>query len=287
MNFLDWRLRSTTVTNREHTLIVGVVNVTPDSFSDGGDFSKMDEAIAHGRLLAAQGADIVDVGGESTRPGAAPVAADLESSRVVPVVRALAGDGIIVSVDTTKATVAAEAVAAGAEIVNDISALSDPEMAAVVADSGAGVVLMHMQGIPRTMQIDPQYDDVVAEVGDWLAALAESAESSGIAPDRICLDPGIGFGKTIYHNLRLLGDLHALTAIGYPLLIGVSRKSFIGAIAGIPEARNRDVATAATTALGVAAGVIGVRVHDVPGNRQSARVSDAIVRSRILDEVGG
>ena len=287
MNFLDWRLRSTTVTNREHTLIVGVVNVTPDSFSDGGDFSEMDEAIAHGRLLAAQGADIVDVGGESTRPGAAPVSADLESSRVVPVVRALADEGIIVSVDTTKATVAAEAVAAGAEIVNDISALSDPEMATVVADSGAGIVLMHMQGTPRTMQIDPQYEDVVAEVGDWLSAMAESAELSGIAPDRICLDPGIGFGKTITHNLRLLGDLHALTSVGYPLLIGTSRKAFIGAIAGIPEARNRDVSTAATTALGVAAGVIGVRVHDVPGNRQSARVVDAIVRSRILDEVGG
>lgn len=287
MNFLDWRLRSTFVTNREHTLIVGVVNVTPDSFSDGGDFFEMDEAIAHGRLLAAQGADIVDVGGESTRPGAAPVSADRECSRVVPVVRALADEGIIVSVDTTKATVAAEAVAAGAEIVNDISGLSDPEMAAVVADSGAGIVLMHMQGTPRTMQIDPQYEDVVAEVGDWLSAMAESAELSGIAHDRICLDPGIGFGKTIIHNLRLLGDLRTLTSIGYPLLLGASRKSFIGAIAGIPAARDRDVATAAATAFGVAAGVIGVRVHDVPGNRQSARVADAIVRSRILDEVGG
>ncbi|MDF1595962.1 MAG: dihydropteroate synthase [Acidimicrobiia bacterium] len=266
---------------------MGVVNVTPDSFSDGGDFYETAGAIARGREISRQGADIVDVGGESTRPGAALVSEEEESARVIPVVRALAEEGIVVSVDTAKASVAAGALAAGAEIVNDVSALGDPAMAAVVADYGAGIILMHMQGTPSTMQDAPRYDDVSMEVRRSLLASAALAESEGIDRNRICLDPGIGFGKTIDHNLTLLHDLGEFVSIGYPIVVGISRKSFIGAIAGLPDARDRDAATAGTTALAVAAGVLAVRVHDVPGNLQSARVADAIVRLKVFDEVGG
>ena len=285
MSRVAWQLRARTLTNRDHTLVMGVVNVTPDSFSDGGRFFDVTEAIAHGRRLAALGADVVDVGGESTRPGAPPVSAEDELGRVIPVVRALAEDGVVVSADTAKAEVAAEAVAAGAEIVNDVSALSDPAMPAVVAETGAGLVLMHMKGTPATMQDDPEYGDVTAEVRDALLARAAFAELSGIDRDRICLDPGIGFGKSIDHNLALLRDLKVLTSTGYPILVGTSRKSFIGKLAELSIPADRDAATAGTTALAVAAGVFCVRVHDVPGNLQSARVADAIVRSRIFDEV--
>lgn len=284
MTLVDWQLRTRALSNDDHTLVMGVVNVTPDSFSDGGRFFDQAEAVAHGRRLAAAGADLVDVGGESTRPGAPPVSAEEEARRVVPVVRALAADGIVVSVDTTKACVAEESLSAGGEIVNDVSALSDPAMAALIADRGAGVVLMHMQGTPATMQAEPNYDDVTAEV---LAALLESAalaESSGIGRERICLDPGIGFGKSIEHNLRLLHDLEAFTSTSYPVILGTSRKSFLGALAGLPDPLDRDAATAGTTALAVAAGVFCVRVHDVPGNLQSARIADAIVRPSISDE---
>jgi dihydropteroate synthase len=286
MTRVDWQLRTRTLTNRDHTLVMGVVNVTPDSFSDGGRFFDVTEAIAHGRRLAALGADVVDVGGESTRPGAPPVSAEDELGRVVPVVRALADDGVVVSADTAKAEVAAESVAAGAEIVNDVSALSDPAMPAVVAETGAGLVLMHMMGTPATMQDDPQYGDVTAEVRDTLLERAAFAESFGIDRARIGLDPGIGFGKSIDHNLALLRDLKALTSTDYPILVGTSRKSFIGKLTGLSNPADRDAATAGTTALAVAAGVFCVRVHDVPGNLQSARVADAIVRSRIFDEVG-
>lgn len=286
MTRVDWQLRTRTLTNHDHTLVMGVVNVTPDSFSDGGRFFDVTEAIAHGRRLAAFGADVVDVGGESTRPGAPPVSREDELGRVIPVVRALADDGVVVSADTAKAEVAAEAVAAGAEIVNDVSALSDPAMPAVVAETGAGLVVMHMKGTPATMQDDPRYGDVTAEVRDTLLERAAFAESSGIDRARICLDPGIGFGKSIDHNLALLRDLKVLTSTGYPVLVGTSRKSFIGKLAGLSNPVDRDAATAGTTALAVAAEVFCVRVHDVPGNLQSARVADAIVRSRIFDEVG-
>jgi dihydropteroate synthase len=284
---MDWHLRTRILSNRAHTLVMGVVNITPDSFSDGGEFYDTTEAIAHGRRIALQGADVVDVGGESTRPGAPPVSEEEESARVIPVVRALAEEGIVVSVDTAKASVAAGALAAGAEIVNDVSALRDPAMAAVVSEYGAGIILMHMQGTPSTMQIDPRYDDVSAEVRRALLASAALAESAGIERKRICLDPGIGFGKTIAHNLTLLHDLGDFASSGYPIVVGTSRKSFIGAIAGLPDARERDAATAGTTALAVAAGVFAVRVHDVPGNLQSARLADAIVRQKVFDEVGG
>ena len=284
MTFNEWRLRTRRLGNSDHTLIMGVVNVTPDSFSDGGDFADATEAIAHGRRLAAQGADIVDIGGESTRPGSDEVSVDEEIDRAMPVVKALSDDGIIVSIDTSKAVVAEQALEGGAEIVNDVSALRDPDMAGLVASTGAGVVLMHMRGTPSTMQLDPRYDDVVIEVRDELLATARTAESLGVAGDQICLDPGIGFGKTVAHNLTLLRMLSRITEAGYPTLLGTSRKSFLGSIAGIPDAKDRDVATAATTALAVASGVFCVRVHDVPRNLQSARIADAIVRASISDE---
>ena len=284
MTFNEWRLRTRRIGNRDHTLIMGVVNVTPDSFSDGGDFADATEAIAHGRRLAFQGADVVDIGGESTRPGSEAVSVDDELARVLPVVKALADDGVVVSIDTSKAAVAEQALAAGAEIVNDVSALGDPDMAGLVAATGAGVVLMHMRGMPSTMQHDPRYDDVVAEVRDELLEAARIAESVGIRIEQICLDPGIGFGKTVSHNLTLLRRLNQLTEAGYPILLGTSRKSFLGSIAEVPNAKDRDLATAATTALAVAAGVFCVRVHDVPGNLQSARIADAIVRPSIRDE---
>lgn len=287
MTAVDWRIRNRTLTNRDHTLIMGVVNVTPDSFSDGGRFFESTEAIAQGRRLAALGADIIDVGGESTRPGALPVPAHEEIQRITTVIKALADEGVVVSADTSKAEVAAAAIAAGAEIVNDVSALSDPDMAAVIAGSGAGVVLMHMQEKPATMQESPRYDNVTAEVFEALIQQAEVAEAAGIDRDSICIDPGIGFGKTLDHNLELLRDLRVFTSTPYPVLLGASRKSFLGTLAGLPDPEDRDAATAGTTALAVAAGVFCVRVHDVPSNLQSARVADAIVRTRSFDKVVG
>ena len=212
--------------------LVGVLNVTPDSFSDGGEFADLESAVEHGRRLAYEGAAIVDVGGESTRPGAAPVPAELELARVLPVIEVLAADGIAVSVDTSKAEVAEAALAAGAVLVNDVTALrGDPGMTAVVAGAGADLCLMHMLGEPRTMQDDPRYDDVVAEVESFLAERAEVAVAAGIPRERIALDPGIGFGKTLAHNLALLRALPRLARLG-PLLLGVSRKRFLGTLTG-------------------------------------------------------
>ena len=285
MTAVDWRIRKRTLTNRDHTLIMGVVNVTPDSFSDGGRFFDDTEAIAQGRRLVALGADIVDVGGESTRPGALPVSALEETQRITTVIKALADQGVVVSVDTSKAEVAAAAIAAGAEIVNDVSALSDPDMAAVIAGSGAGIVLMHMQEKPATMQEDPHYENVTGEVLELLIQQAAIAEEAGIDRDCICIDPGIGFGKTLDHNLELLRDLRVFTSSPYPVVLGASRKSFLGTLAGLPDPEDRDAATAGTTALAVAAGVFCVRVHDVSSNLQSARVADAIVRPRSFDKV--
>lgn len=279
-----WRVRTRTLSTVDHTLIMGILNVTPDSFSDGGRFSGAVPAIAAGRRLAAAGADIVDVGGESTRPGAAEVEPAMEIERVVPVVRGLAESGIVVSVDTSKAAVAAAAIAAGAEIVNDVTALRDPDMAPVCAGAGVGVVVMHMQGTPRTMQQAPRYDDVVSEVRSYLLERAAWAQRQGIDGERLCLDPGIGFGKTLEHNLALLGGLAELAGTGYPLLVGASRKRFLGAVlaaSGIETSPGeRDTATAATTALAIAAGCAVIRVHDVAGTLEVARIADAIVRSR-------
>lgn len=283
-----WRVRDHLLDPADHTLVMGVVNVTPDSFSDGGAFAGTagtdhEAAIAHGMALWDEGADIVDVGGESTRPGAVAVSSADEISRVVPVVAGLSAAGIIVSVDTSKPEVAAAALEAGAHVVNDVTALVNPDMAQLCAETGAGVVLMHMQGSPRTMQDNPTYDDVAGEVGAYLVRRAAAAVDAGIRPDHLCLDPGIGFGKTFDHNLELLARLGELVDLGFPVLVGASRKRFLGTVledAGIAtEPVERDPATAATVALAVVAGAAAVRVHDVKSAVQSARVADAIVRT--------
>ncbi len=257
------------------TELMGIVNVTPDSFSDGGLYLDTDRAIAHGRELAEQGAAILDVGGESTRPGSQPVSEAEERARVLPVIEALAGDGATVSVDTSKGGVAAAALAAGATIVNDVTALRDPEMAALCAERGATVVLMHMRGDPQTMQDAPSYDDVVDVVKGFLLARTEFALAAGIAAERIWLDPGIGFGKTAEHNLELLRRLPELAELGQPLVIGTSRKSFLAAFDGSP-AGERLGGTIATAVLAAASGADVLRVHDVAEVGQALAVASAV-----------
>jgi dihydropteroate synthase len=285
----SWRLRTQTLSTLDHTLIMGVLNVTPDSFSDGGDFFTStgnvdhDAAIRHGLQLQEAGADLVDVGGESTRPGSRGVDATTELDRILPVVRELAAAGVVVSVDTSKPGVAEASIDAGAEIINDVTALGDPGMGRVCADAGVGVVLMHMQGTPETMQDQPGYGDVVAEVRDLLHAAAARAEAVGVTKDRICIDPGIGFGKTLDHNLALLAHLGVLVATDYPVLVGASRKGSLGKIlelAGHPAgAEDRDPATGAAVALAIAEGAAALRVHNVPAAVQAARIADAVVRA--------
>lgn len=257
---------------------MGVLNVTPDSFSDGGRYPTLEAAVFHGVEMAEQGAGIIDVGGESTRPGAEPVTAVDELERVVPVVAGLAERGIPVSIDTIKPEVARAALEAGALVVNDVTGLADPLMATLAAETSSGVVIMHMQGQPRTMQDDPQYEDVVAEVRDFLLERARLAEKAGVRSDRIAIDPGIGFGKTFDHNLELLRNLHVLVDTGYPVLLGASRKAFLGQILGgsIP-APERDPATGATVALAIEQGVAIVRVHNVAMTTQIARTVEAIL----------
>ncbi len=258
------------------TYVMGVVNVTPDSFSDGGKYFDAGLAIAHGKLLAAQGADLLDVGGESTRSGAEAVSEEEEVRRVVPVIEGLRDLGVPISVDTSKAAVAFMALTAGATIVNDVTALGDPAMAKVVARANAWLCLMHMQGTPRTMQADPKYADVVADVRGALGAAADRAKAGGVDAGKIWVDPGIGFGKTVDHNLTLLRRLNELRALGYPVLVGTSRKSFLGKVTG-REAPQRVVASAATVALVAAAGSADiVRVHDVAESLDAARVGDAV-----------
>jgi dihydropteroate synthase len=257
--------------------IMGVVNVTPDSFSDGGLYLDPDQAIAHGRRLVEDGAEILDVGGESTRPGAEAVSEEEELRRVVPVIRGLRDLGCELSVDTSKAPVAAAALDAGAAIVNDVTALrGDPEMAALCAERGATVVLMHMLGEPRTMQDDPRYEDVVAEVQAFLAERLEAAVAAGIAEERIWLDPGIGFGKTADHNMELLRRLGELRELGRPLVIGTSRKSFIGRLDG-SAAGERLGGTIASSVLAAVEGAEVLRVHDVAEVRQALTVATAIL----------
>ena len=258
---------------------MGVVNTTPDSFSDGGLYFDSEGAVAHGLQLWEEGADIVDVGGASTRPGAEDVSESEEVDRTTGVVESLVTQGVVVSIDTFRPNVAAAAIAAGAEAVNDVTALADPAMAQVVAESGAGVVLMHMQGEPRTMQDAPHYDDVVSEVAEFLVERAEFAESSGIDPARISVDPGIGFGKSFEHNLDLLSGLDRLVEIGKPVLLGTSRKRFLGQILGEDDPLQRDIATSATLSLAISQGVSVLRVHNVAMALQTARVADAIVRA--------
>lgn len=261
-------------------LVVGVLNVTPDSFSDGGRYTGLVNAIAHARLMLHEGASIIDIGGESTRPGALPVPDTEQLARVLPVIGALRRElptsGFAISVDTRSASVAAAALDAGADIVNDVSAASDPRMLDIVAAGRAGIVLMHMQGSPETMQLAPSYQDVTAEVTDFLLARADAALRAGIPRERILLDPGIGFGKTRRHNLSLLRELPRFVGLGFPVLLGTSRKRFMGAICRETTPQELIGATCATTALGTAAGVRAFRVHDVKPNRQALEVAWAI-----------
>jgi len=269
-----------TATGASPPRLMGVVNVTPDSFSDGGLFLDPERAIAHGHELAAAGADLLDVGGESTRPGAEAVTAEAELERVAPVVEALAGDGgpgIAVSIDTSKAGVAEAALGVGAAIVNDVTALrSDPDLAGVCARSGCTVILMHMQGSPRTMQDDPRYDDVVDDVRAFLSERIEAAVDAGIDERQIWIDPGIGFGKTAEHNLELLRRLGELRALGRPIVIGTSRKRFLGALTG-REVGERLGGTIASNVLALAAGADVFRVHDVAELRQALDVAAVLL----------
>ncbi|HUC00145.1 MAG TPA: dihydropteroate synthase [Solirubrobacterales bacterium] len=256
---------------------MGIVNATPDSFSDGGRFAEPERAIAHGNELAAQGAAILDVGGESTRPGALPVGAEEELRRVLPVIDGLAAAGPEISIDTSKRVVAEAALDAGAAIVNDVTAFrGDPEMAALCADRGVPVVLTHMAGEPRTMQDDPRYDDVVDEVKAFLAERLEAAVAAGVAEDLIWLDPGIGFGKTAAHNHELLRRLSELRELGRPLVVGTSRKRFIGH-ADASGPRERLGGTIASSVLAAAEGVDVLRVHDVAEVAQALAVAKAIL----------
>ena len=254
---------------------MGVLNVTPDSFSDGGDFLDPEAAVSHGELLAAEGADLVDVGGESTRPGADPVPESAELERVMPVIEALAARHVPISIDTSKSGVARAALEAGAAFVNDVTALrGDPELAAVVAEAGAEVCLVHMKGEPRTMQDDPRYDDVVGEVRSFLEERLAFALGAGVREDRVWLDPGIGFGKTLEHNLELIRRLDEIVAIGRPVVFGASRKRFLGRLTGRPE-RERAAGTVAANVLAYERGAAMFRVHDVAETLDALRVAGA------------
>ena len=265
----------------EETGIMGIINVTPDSFSDGGKYANVEAAVMRAKQMVADGADIIDIGGESSRPGAEPITANEECRRVIPVVQALAEQfQIPISVDTYKAKVAREALSAGACVINDITALhGDPNMCQIIADAQAGVILMHMQGVPATMQKAPTYQNVVAEVHAWLTEVSSQAVDRGIDSSRIMIDPGIGFGKTFDHNLEILRHLMQFRGIGYPMLVGVSRKKFIGRILDLPV-HQREGGTAATVAWSIINGANVVRVHDVAKMKQVAQVIDTICRTK-------
>ncbi len=263
-------------------VLVGVLNVTPDSFSDGGDFFDPERAAVRAAAMMDEGAQIIDVGGESTRPGADPVAPEKEARRVVPVIREVMAErpGAIVSIDTYRAGTAEAALQAGASIVNDVSALrGDPRMADMVAEARCPVILMHMLGEPKTMQRDPRYDDVVREVRDFLAGRAERAVAAGVEEENIILDPGIGFGKTLEHNLALLRHLDSLVELGFPVLVGASRKTFIGRITGVGEARERVFGTVAANVVACAQGATFFRVHDVRANQEALAVAWAVLNA--------
>ncbi len=274
-----WRCCDQTIDLTEKGLIMGILNVTPDSFSDGGRFEEIVHAIQHAREMIAQGAAIIDIGGESTRPGAEAVSTEEEGRRVLPVIEKLRdlGSAALLSIDTSKAEIARQACAVGANIVNDVTALrGDPAMADTVAATGAGLVLMHMQGKPRTMQQRPEYDDVLAEVQDFFAERLEVAETAGISPLRVVLDPGIGFGKSLEHNLTLLRSLNQLSVADRPILLGVSRKSFFGKLLDA-DLSERFAPTVATTALARSFGVRIHRVHDVKANLDAMRLAEALL----------
>ncbi len=277
-----WRCRDRELPLGERTLVMGIVNVTPDSFSDGGMFEDAEAAVKHGLRLLEEGADVLDVGGESTRPGSDAVGAEEERSRVLPVLEGLRREApeAVLSVDTRTAVVAEEALVAGADAVNDISAGADPAMFRVIEAAGAGMVLMHMRGEPKTMQSDPRYDDVVAEVRAFLAERLETAVAAGIGRDRLCVDPGIGFGKNLEHNLDLLRAIGPFRELGVPVLVGVSRKRFVGELSRVDEPADRLEGSLAAAVWCAAQGVDLVRVHDVGPTVRALRVVDAIVRGR-------
>ena len=261
---------------------MGIVNVTPDSFSDGGMFEDAEAAVKHGLRLLEEGAEILDVGGESTRPKSDPVEAEEKKNRVLPVLEGLRREApeAVLSVDTRKAAVAEDAIAAGADVVNDISAGADPAMFPVAAAAGAGMVLMHMRGEPKTMQADPRYDDVVAEVRAFLAERLEVAVTAGIGRDRLCIDPGIGFGKNLEHNLDLLRSIDSFRELGVPVLAGVSRKRFVGELSDMDDPADRLEGSLAAALWCATQGVDLVRVHDVGATVRALRVVDAIARGR-------
>lgn len=280
---LVWQCRDRRVVIGGRPLVLGIINVTPDSFSDGGRFHDPAAAVEHGLKLVAEGADLLDVGGESTRPGSQPVPADEQIRRVLPVVSELVKQAAVpVSVDTTLAEVARQCLDAGAAIINDVTGLrGDPDMPAVAARTGAGAIVMHMQGSPTTMQVAPKYGDVVAEVGEFFAERLASLTAAGINPDAIALDPGIGFGKTTEHNLRLLANLDRFRRFGRPLCLGVSRKGFAGRLCNRPVPADRMPASLAVACFAVAANAAHVlRVHDVAATRDAAVLWDAISQYR-------
>jgi len=273
-----WKSHRSTLDLSRRAKVMGILNVTPDSFSDGGRHCGVEAALAHARRMIAEGAEIIDVGGESTRPGSLPVAADEEIRRTIPVIHALRSewDGWI-SIDTSKAAVAAEALAAGADVVNDVSGLrADPGMAALCARTGCGLVVMHMQGEPRTMQAAPRYEDVVAEIRAFFEERFATLTAAGIGAESLCFDPGIGFGKTLDHNLALLKALRDLGVRERPLLLGVSRKSLIGRLLENDDPNLRDMPTVAVTAMARDQGVMLHRVHAVRPNLEALRMVEAI-----------
>lgn len=263
-------------------VLMGVLNVTPDSFSDGGEFFSKEVAAARAGAMLEEGAGIIDVGGESTRPGSDPVSPEEEARRVIPVVQGILAEhpDAIVSIDTYRSETAGSALEAGVRIVNDVTALrGDPRMARVVAEARCPVILMHVLGEPKTMQHDPRYGDVVREVRDFLAERAEHAIAEGVEPEKIVVDPGIGFGKTLDHNLALLYHLDELVELGFPVLVGTSRKNFIGRITGVEEARDRVFGTVAANVIAYERGATLFRVHDVQANREALAVAQAIRRA--------
>lgn len=279
-NAVTWRVRGSVLNMDERTRVMGVLNVTPDSFSDGGAYVSPSSALDRAKAMIDEGADIVDVGGESSRPGAHPVSLEEELRRTIPVIEGIVslGTGALISIDTTKADVARRALEAGAHIVNDISACThDVEMPSVVSLSGAGVILMHMQGTPRTMQAAPEYRDVVHEVADYLGQRVAVLEDQGVQRTSVCVDPGIGFGKTAGHNVKLLAGIDKLVALGRPVLVGISRKSFLGKLTGL-EVADRLAPSLAGMAYAIMKGAHVVRVHDVKESCAVARLMDIFKR---------
>ena len=274
-----WKIRDREIDLSRRARVMGIINATPDSFSDGGSFLDPQAALAHGLQMVADGAEILDIGGESTRPGAQSVEADEEIRRVLPIIQALRRESqVLLSIDTSKAAVARAALDAGADIINDVTGLrGDPEMSAFAASSKAGIVIMHMQGEPRTMQVAPTYDDVVEEVGNFFRQSLARSVACGIDPMRIALDPGIGFGKTPEHNRRLLAELSAFLEFGRPLLVGVSRKSFLGWLAGSSAMDDRFWPGVALTSLCRERGARILRVHDVKPHTEALRMTEAIL----------